>query len=172
VKHERRTAAVTVAAAPDVNEARERRLQDWPGWLDAGLVDAVCPMAYSVEAARFAEHIGAARQIAGDRAVWAGIGAYRLSASQTVDHIQTARKLGAAGIVLFSYDSMTDPRQSAPDYLAVVARGAFLEWRGPLHPAKAPQRGSRAGGPAKRVGSRGPLRPAPLRPCLECQASR
>jgi uncharacterized lipoprotein YddW (UPF0748 family) len=122
VKQERRDAAITIAAAPDPAEAREQRLQDWVGWVGAGLVDAVCPMAYTPESARFAEHIAAARQAAGDRAVWAGIGAYRLSPSQTVENIETARKLGAAGIVLFSYDSMTDPRLSAPDYLATVAR--------------------------------------------------
>lgn len=125
VKQERREAVVTVAAAPELEEARARRLQDWGAWLDAGIVDAVCPMAYTPEAARFAEHIAAARNVAKTGQVWAGIGAYRLSPSQTVENIRTARKLGAAGIVLFSYDSMTDPRQSAPDYLAAVARGAF-----------------------------------------------
>jgi uncharacterized lipoprotein YddW (UPF0748 family) len=126
VKQERPDAAVTVAAKPDLHEAREQRLQDWAGWLETGLVDAVCPMAYTPEATQFAEQIAAARQIAGERAIWAGIGAYRLSPAQTVNNIRTARKLGAAGVVLFSYDSMTDPRQSAPDYLAAVARGAFL----------------------------------------------
>lgn len=125
VRQERRSAALTVAAAPDLREARDRRLQDWGGWLEAGLVDAVCPMAYTPEAARFAEHIAAAREVAGDRAVWAGIGAYRLSPWQTIENIRTARKLGSAGVALFSYDSMIDPRQSAPDYLATVARGAF-----------------------------------------------
>jgi len=125
VKQERRDAAVTVAAAPDLEEARAHRLQDWGGWLEAGIVDAVCPMAYTPEAARFAEHIAAARDVAKTRAIWAGIGAYRLSPTQTVENIRTARKLGASGIVLFSYDSMTDPRQSTPDYLAAVARGAF-----------------------------------------------
>lgn len=125
VKHARPGAAVTVAAAPDQQEALERRLQDWGNWLAAGLVDAICPMAYTPEPERFAEQIAAARQAAGARAVWAGIGAYRLSPSQTVENIRTARRLGASGVVLFSYDSMTDPRQSAPDYLALVARGAF-----------------------------------------------
>jgi hypothetical protein len=57
--------------------------------------------------------------------VWAGIGAYRLTPTQTIENIQTARRLGAAGIVLFSYDSLTNPQQSVPDYLALVARGAF-----------------------------------------------
>ncbi len=125
VKQERQQATVTIAAVPDAEEARQRRLQDWAAWLETGLVDAVCPMAYTPEPARFAEHIAAVRQVAGSRTVWAGIGAYRLTPSQTVENIQTARKLGANGVVLFSYDSMTDPRQSAPDYLATVARGAF-----------------------------------------------
>lgn len=125
VKQERQAAAITVAAAPDLEEARQHRLQDWAGWLDAGIVDALCPMAYTPEPARFAEHIAAARDAAGTRPVWAGIGAYRLSPAQTVENIRTARKLGASGIVLFSYDSMTDPRQSAPGYLAAVAQGAF-----------------------------------------------
>jgi uncharacterized lipoprotein YddW (UPF0748 family) len=125
VKQERPDVALTVATTPDAQEARERRLQDWGNWLEGGLVDAVCPMAYTPEASRFAEHIADARQVAGDKAVWAGIGAYRLTPLQTVENIQTARKLGATGIVLFSYDSMTDPRTSVPDYLAIVARGAF-----------------------------------------------
>jgi uncharacterized lipoprotein YddW (UPF0748 family) len=125
VKQERQAAIVTVATKPDPEEAREQRLQDWGAWLAEGLVDAVCPMAYTPEASRFAEHIAAARQVAGERPIWAGIGAYRLTPTQTVENIQTARKLGASGIVLFSYDSMTDPRQSVPDYLAIVSRGAF-----------------------------------------------
>lgn len=125
VKAERSDAIVTVAAAPDLQEAREHRLQDWGGWLESGLVDAVCPMAYTPETARFVEHIAAARQVAGERPVWAGIGAYRLTPAQTIENIQAARKLGVSGIVLFSYDSMTDPRQSAPDYLGIVSRAAF-----------------------------------------------
>jgi uncharacterized lipoprotein YddW (UPF0748 family) len=125
VKQERPEAVLTVTTTPDAQEARERRLQDWGSWLEGELVDAVCAMAYTPEAARFAEYIADARQVAGARAVWAGIGAYRLTPLQTVENIETARKLGATGIALFSYDSMTDPRTSVPDYLAIVARGAF-----------------------------------------------
>ena len=125
VKRVRPEAVVSVAAAPDMREALERRLQDWGGWLTRGIVDALCPMAYTPEPARFAEQIAAAREAAGDRPVWAGIGAYRLSPAQTVENIQTARRLGAAGVILFSYDSLTDPHQTTPDYLALVGRAAF-----------------------------------------------
>lgn len=118
-------ALITSAVGPDSQDAFDERLQDWRGWLASRLVDAVAPMAYTQEPARFAEQIAAARDIAGGRAVWAGIGSYRLTPAQTVENIQAARKLGAAGFVLFSYDSLTGPTPPAPDYLATVSRAAF-----------------------------------------------
>jgi uncharacterized lipoprotein YddW (UPF0748 family) len=116
---------VSVAAAPDRQEALDRRMQDWGAWLSGGIVDALAPMAYTQEPERFAEQIAAARQAAGSRAVWAGIGAYRLSPARTIENIETARRLGAAGVILFSYDSLINPRETAPDYLPTVGRTAF-----------------------------------------------
>jgi len=127
VKAARPGALVTVATAPDISDARDRKLQDWAGWLRSGIVDAVCPMAYTPDADTFAAQIAAARDIKGGAAVWAGIGAYRLAPAQTIENIETARRLGTAGVILFSYDSLIDPRQSAPDYLSVVGRSAFAK---------------------------------------------
>jgi len=127
VKTARPGALVTVATAPDIQEARDHRLQDWAAWLQAGLVDAVCPMAYTQDSQRFAELIAAARSVKGGQMVWAGIGAYRIPPAQAVDNIETARRLGAAGIILFSYDSLIDPRQAQPDYMGVVGRSAFAK---------------------------------------------
>ncbi len=125
VRAARPDAIVTSAVAPDPQDAFDERLQDWRRWIANKLVDAVAPMAYTQESARFAEQIAAARAVAGGNAVWAGIGAYRLSPAQTIENIQAARRLGAAGIVLFSYDSLTGPKPPAPDYLGTVSRGAF-----------------------------------------------
>jgi uncharacterized lipoprotein YddW (UPF0748 family) len=125
IKAVRPAATITVAVAPNIEEARDHRLQDWSAWLQSGLVDGVCPMAYTPEPAIFAEQIAAARGAAGTRRLWAGIGAYRLPAAQTIENIATARRLGADGIALFSYDSLIDQRQSSPDYFALVDRGAF-----------------------------------------------
>jgi len=122
IKSARETTLVTIATAPDLADARDRKLQDWGAWLETGLVDAVCPMAYTPEPALFAEQIAAARNIKGGHTVWAGIGAYRLPPAQTIENIETARRLGAGGIVLFSYDSLI---ASASDYIAVVGRSAF-----------------------------------------------
>lgn len=125
VKAERPAAIVSVAVKPELRDAREARLQDWAAWLQDGIVDVVCPMAYTAEAAAFATQIAAAQAAAGDGQVWAGIGAYRLPVGRTVENIRTARRLGAAGIILFSYDSLADPRVTSPGYLRDVGRAAF-----------------------------------------------
>jgi uncharacterized lipoprotein YddW (UPF0748 family) len=127
VRAARPDAMITSAVTPDPQDAFDDRLQDWRGWLASHLVDAVAPMAYTQDPSRFAEQIAAAREAAGTAAVWAGIGAYRLSPAQTIDNIQVARKLGASGIVLFSYDSLTGSTPPAPDYLATVSRAAFAD---------------------------------------------
>jgi len=125
VKRARPDAMFTIAAAPDAQEAFDLRLQDWRTWIENGVVDAICPMAYTQEPARFAEQIKSAREIAGPHAVWAGIGAYRLTPAQTIENIRTSRRLGVNGFVLFSYDSLIGPTQPASDYLATVSRTAF-----------------------------------------------
>jgi uncharacterized lipoprotein YddW (UPF0748 family) len=124
VKEERPDATISLAAVPDMRDALSRKLQDWSAWLNAGLLDVLCPMVYTQEASRFAEQVSAIREAAAGRPIWAGIGAYRLTPSQTIENIQTARKLGAAGVVLFSYDSLTDPT-AEPGYLSTVGRAVF-----------------------------------------------
>lgn len=124
VKARRPDVIVSAAVAPDPKEASARRLQDWGAWLQRELLDVVCPMAYATDRAVFTTQVAAVTKAAGQRPVWAGIGAYRLSTSETVENIEIARRLGASGIVLFSYDSLANlPR--GLDYLAQVARAAF-----------------------------------------------
>ena len=117
-------AVVSAAVIPDAAAAMREKMQDWRTWLDNGFVDALCPMAYTPDAEAFAEQIKAARALAGFRPVWAGIGAYQLSARETIDNISTARRLGANGIILFSYDSLVTPPNGV-EYLAAVGRAAF-----------------------------------------------
>jgi uncharacterized lipoprotein YddW (UPF0748 family) len=117
-------ALFSAAVYPDPVEATAHRFQDWPMWLEHRWIDVVCPMAYTPDAAVFAAQIASVRQAAGDRPVWAGIGAYRLSPAQTIENIQTARRLGANGIVLFSYDSLVHLPHGL-DYLGSVGRAAF-----------------------------------------------
>jgi uncharacterized lipoprotein YddW (UPF0748 family) len=120
---------LSAAVVPDTEEAATKKLQEWPRWMETALLDAACPMAYTQDEDLFASQIASAVSAAQTADVWAGIGAYRLTPSQTVARISTARRLGATGVVLFSYDSVTDPAQPV-SYLADVGRGAFVTPRG------------------------------------------
>jgi len=125
-------ALITAAVIPDAKEAYEHKLQDWPDWARRGLIDAFCPMAYTASLPVFNRQVAAARQAAAPRPVWAGIGAYRLSPAQTIDHIAAARSAGAAGVVLFSYDSLVE---SKGDPLGDIGRGAFAPARAAAEPS-------------------------------------
>jgi uncharacterized lipoprotein YddW (UPF0748 family) len=98
---------VSAAVAPDEAQAVSQRFQDWPKWLADGLLDAICPMAYTPDSRVFRVQIE--RAVARTRpklAVWAGIGAYRLTLDGTVEKIRLARQAGAVGIVVFSHESL------------------------------------------------------------------
>ena len=101
---------IVVSAAVVADEARavHEKFQDWPAWLDGGLLDAVCPMAYSADVNVFRRQMAAI--MGGGRSpgrVWAGIGAYRLSLPGMIGHVRDARAAGAGGVVLFSHESLS-----------------------------------------------------------------
>lgn len=126
-------ALITAAVIPDAREAFEHKMQDWPDWARRGLVDAFCPMAYTTSLPIFNRQVAAARQAAQPRQVWAGIGAYRMTPAQTIEHITAARSAGAAGVVLFSYDSLVESRTRDP--LGAIGRVAFAPSRADAEPA-------------------------------------
>ena len=123
---------VTVSAAVFANDenAYTRRFQDWRRWLSMGILDVVCPMAYSTDTAVFKKQIEIATTTAhqAGRRVWAGIGAYRIPVESAVEKINVARTLGADGIILFSYDSTVRAGELNPagDYLERVRRSSFV----------------------------------------------
>jgi len=124
VKAARPETVVSAAVVPDATQAANSRLQDWRGWLDQSLLDVLVPMAYTTDGQVFRAQVAAAREYAGHVPVWAGIGAYHLPQAQTLQYIATARQLGAGGIILFSYDSLTAPPNSASS-LSELGRAAF-----------------------------------------------
>ncbi|MFN2416407.1 MAG: hypothetical protein ABR603_14810, partial [Pyrinomonadaceae bacterium] len=88
-----------------------------------------CPMAYTPDTETFRKQIEVAKAAAAasGRRVWAGVGAYRITADSAVEKINAARAVGAAGIILFSYDSTLNRGELNPagDYLERVRRAAF-----------------------------------------------
>ena len=89
------------------SEAYNLVAQDWYGWIRQGLVDAVCPMTYQPSSAGFSGWVNAIHRSHPDFPVWYGIGAYLCTAESAVNRVQTVRKAGGKGWVLFSYTSVT-----------------------------------------------------------------
>jgi uncharacterized lipoprotein YddW (UPF0748 family) len=98
---------VSAAVVPDEAAAVHHRFQDWPAWLSKGILDAVCPMTYTPDTRLFREQVLSAQSLAKPgQEVWAGVGAYRLTIDDTIEKILTARRSGAAGVVIFSHESL------------------------------------------------------------------
>jgi uncharacterized lipoprotein YddW (UPF0748 family) len=129
VKKRRPEVIVSASVFANDENAYTRRFQNWRRWLQMGILDVACPMAYSTDTAVFQKQIEIATSTArsAKRQVWAGIGAYRIPAESTVDKIKVARSLGADGIILFSYDFTARPSELNPggDYLERVKKAAF-----------------------------------------------
>ncbi len=124
VKAARPSALVSAAVVPDPEEAYQIKLQDWRTWLQQSLIDVLCPMAYTPDPTLFAAQVALARDHAAGRPVWTGIGAYRLPSAVTTRFIATSRRLGASGVVLFSYDALIAPPYTATT-LTDIGRAAF-----------------------------------------------
>lgn len=131
---ERPGLVISAAVVPDEAVALTQKYQDWPLWLSRGILDAVCPMVYTPDTRLFRRQVERARMLAGaQRPVWAGVGAYKLDLAGLVEQIEAARATGAAGVVVFSQESL-----AAGDWArlrAAVFAGA----------APAPERPSAAG---------------------------
>jgi uncharacterized lipoprotein YddW (UPF0748 family) len=129
VKKRRPEAIVSAAVFANDENAFTRRFQDWRHWLQMGILDVACPMAYSTDTEVFRKQIEVATATAhmAGRSVWAGIGAYRIPVDSTVEKINVARTLGADGIILFSYDFTIKPSELNPGgaYLEQIRRAAF-----------------------------------------------
>jgi uncharacterized lipoprotein YddW (UPF0748 family) len=129
VKKENPKTLVSAAVFANDENAYTRRFQDWRRWLQMGILDVACPMAYSTDTAVFQKQIEVAATTAHNakRHVWAGIGAYRIPYQSAVEKITVARGLNTEGFILFSYDFTARPSELNPDgaYLEHIRRAAF-----------------------------------------------
>jgi len=129
VKKRRPNVLVSAAVFANDENAYTRRFQDWRRWLQMGILDVACPMAYSTDTAVFQKQIEVAASTAhgAKRGVWAGIGAYRIPSDSAVEKINVARSLKTEGFILFSYDFTARPSELNPDgaYLERIRRNAF-----------------------------------------------
>ena len=102
---------VSAAVFPDANEAYIYKGQDWRGWLKAGYLDAVALMAYGSDTNHIVKQTQEALEIAGEKHVYTGIGAWRLNAQDVAHKIAAIRKTGAAASIFSLMTASTHARQ-------------------------------------------------------------
>lgn len=128
VKARRPRLTVSAAVIADRALAYEDRFQDWPAWLEDGILDVAVPMAYTPDVRRFEDLVIAARETVTDRRrLWAGIGSYMTDVEGTLNMIDLARAEGAGGVVVFSYDWAVGDGRGDPGnpFLRRIGRGRF-----------------------------------------------
>lgn len=115
---ERQGLVISAAVVPEEAQAVHHRFQDWPTWAARGILDALCPMVYTPDRPVFLRQVEQARTRVGIP-VWAGVGAYRLTIAEIVERVKDARDRGAAGVVLFSHESL------GPSFRLLLREQAF-----------------------------------------------
>jgi uncharacterized lipoprotein YddW (UPF0748 family) len=93
--------------------------QDWRRWLEEGLLDFAVPMNYTLDTRMFRYQVEALAHERLAPRVWIGIGSWLFAREpeRAVEQVRLARSAGAAGDVLFSWDSIAD----APELHAALA---------------------------------------------------
>jgi uncharacterized lipoprotein YddW (UPF0748 family) len=119
VKSQKREVEISAAVAANADEGFRWRYQDWRAWMKLGILDIVCPMAYTTNTKVFEQQMLVALNSANGHPVWGGIGSWRQPVSGTLEKIQVTRRHGAQGFILFSYDSAVQFSDLNPqkDYL-------------------------------------------------------
>lgn len=95
---------ISAAVFPDPDVARDRVLQRWPEWAEAGLVDLLCPMAYRRDTKEVARLLTKARAAAPKTRMWGGLMAYAGERALLRDQVRAAEQAGCEGAILFAYD--------------------------------------------------------------------
>lgn len=116
---------VSAAVYPDLQDARSQRFQDWPAWLEEGIVDFVAVMAYEAEPLVVEYQVKTAVAMADGRQVYGGLGLYKLGgdANRLSEEIAKVRGAGAAGVAIFDYATLRDNR----GFLETLRAGVFAE---------------------------------------------
>lgn len=120
---------LSAAVIPEVREAAYYKGQNWPKWLNDGLVDFVVLMSYSHDWSKIQKQVTQATAATNNkRFVVAGLGVWRQTLSEISQNISALRKLMAnekysalKGFALFSYDHLKDK----PNFLKVLREKVF-----------------------------------------------
>jgi len=118
-----RPLSLSAAVLADGGKAYLKHGQDWQGWIDQGLVNALYPMAYFGGPDRVGgqlRDVALAQRPQAPIRLWAGLGAYIKEPAEIGREAATAAGLGYDGISLFSLGHLLARPAGAAPYLAAV----------------------------------------------------
>lgn len=109
--------AISCAVIPSAERAYTSAFQDWPLWLEKGIIDYVVLMNYSQDSRLVQEIQEAGQAYRKGKKVFAGIGLYQLKneLDKFYSQYKTVSGLPCDGIVIFSYDDLS------PEIIAFLA---------------------------------------------------
>jgi len=99
---------LSAAVKPDPAVAYRQYGQDWVRWVNGGLVDFVVPMFYVGTTDEVSGQVLAAVGYVREGHLYAGLGAYNQSGYETLSQIESVRRIGVPGLVIYSYASLVD----------------------------------------------------------------
>ena len=97
---------LSCAVMADPHEARSHYSCDWRSWLEAGLVDFVCTMAYTTNMQKARELAVLGTEVCPERVIH-GIGIYNQSMSNAFTGASEALIRGCKGVCIFSLNSLS-----------------------------------------------------------------
>lgn len=108
VRQRRPDVVISVAVKPDYQSAIADFGQDWPAWVNAGLVDYVCLMSYGRNIEPILEKTR--RRVNDPGRVAVGVGIYNLSPERIAAQVRQVAAMPYAGVVFFSYEELRKNR--------------------------------------------------------------
>jgi len=98
---------VSLAAFPDPDWARTGVFQDWPAWVQAGALEFICFMNYTLDNAQLGHWLGVQRKLIHSTIpVYAGLGSFLMQDPSTlIEQVEISRNEGADGFLAFAYYS-------------------------------------------------------------------
>jgi hypothetical protein len=121
--------------------------QDWPRWVDEGLLDFVCPMNYTASRDDLERMVvQEVRLVAGRIPLYIGIGEFIIGETHDlVEQLELARRLGADGFVCFCYEHLGRTQGRLQQLRSALTAGSTA----PPHPAPRVQFDFDAGAPGR-----------------------
>jgi uncharacterized lipoprotein YddW (UPF0748 family) len=120
------------AGSWNTTSAYNRVLQDWRAWLEEGILDLGCPMAYKTSNTSFTNWTGFIRERQYARASALGLGWYLNPVEQTIAQVKIARAAGttglrAAGVIGYSHAVTNNGSVPRPTFEQALTDDATAE---------------------------------------------